>query len=312
MTPFFSVVIPLYNKEAYIIDTLNSVLNQTFGDFEIIIIDDGSTDNSLKVANTIKDNRISISKQKNSGVSVARNNGIKMAKSRYIALLDADDYWYKNHLFELRRLILTFPDAGLYCNNYEIFYSKDLVKPANINFQYEEECVIVKDYFKASITNSVAWTSAVAFSKEKFNSIGEFNTRLRTAQDLDLWIRMALKYMIVFNPKITMSYKLNVNNSLSKKEFNDIRYEFINSYSKEEKGNPSLKRYLDVNRYAIAIRCLMNNELALYSKTKKEINYKSLNNKQRLLLKFPRFLLLMIRRIQQFLINNGIYLTAYK
>ena len=98
--PFFSVIIPLYNKEKYIKNTLKNVLKQTFKNFEIIIINDGSTDNSLKEAQLVSDNRITIYTQKNSGVSDARNFGIKKARGEYIALLDADDIWNTNHLEE--------------------------------------------------------------------------------------------------------------------------------------------------------------------------------------------------------------------
>ncbi|WP_298346398.1 glycosyltransferase [uncultured Algibacter sp.] len=312
MTPFFSVVIPLYNKEAFIEKTIKSVLNQDLQDFELIIVDDGSTDNSFKIVSNYKNSKIRILKQLNQGVSVARNNGIENSKGNYIALLDADDLWSKNHLFELKRQILFFPNAGLYCNNYEIFYSKSLTRPANLNFRFNKECLIVKDFFMASITQSVAWTSAVAFEKEKFKSVGSFNTSLKTAQDLDLWIKMALKYPVSFNPCITMSYKLYVEESLSKNEYNDIRYEFINSYKEDEKNNSSLKVYLDVNRYALAIRCLLNDENQIYNKVKKEINYGNLNFKQKLLINSPKFLLLIAKGLHNILKKTGFYLSAYK
>lgn len=312
MKPFFSVVIPLYNKEQYIEATLKSVLNQTFQDFEVIVVDDGSTDKSLEKALTFKDSRITITKQKNVGVSIARNEGIKIAKSKYIALIDADDFWYSNHLFELKKQILLFPNAGLYCNNYEIYYTKKIFRPANFNFNFDTKCLIVKDFFTASITNNVALTSAVGFSKEKFNSIGKFNTQLKTGQDLDLWIRFALKYNISFNPKITMSYKLYIGDSLSKNEFNNIRYNFTANFIKEEKSNKSLKKYLDINRYAVAIRCILNEEQELYKKLKKEIDYNNLNFKQKILLKFPKILLKIIKNFQKYLMKQNIYITAYK
>ena len=311
MKPFFSVIIPLYNKENFIADTLKSILKQTLQDFEVIVIDDGSTDESLKTASQFNDSRISIIKQKNVGVSVARNKGVEIAKSKHIALLDADDIWHPNHLFELKKQILQFPNAGLYCNNYQIYYNKNLSHPANLNFKYEKDCLIVENFFKASITNCVAWTSAVGFSKEKFNSVGGFNMKLKTSQDLDLWVKLALKHDISFNPTITMSYKFYVDNSLSKNEYNDIRYEFISNYSEQERLNSSLKLYLDINRYALAIRSLINNENERYHKLKKEIDYKNLNFKQKALLLFPKFLLKLIKNLQQFLIKHKIYITAY-
>ncbi len=120
MKPFFSVIIPLYNKAKFIEETLQSVLDQDFLDFEIIIIDDGSTDDSVEIVEQFSDCRITLFKQKNTGVSIARNNGITAAKGTYMALIDADDYWYSNHLTALINQIHQFPDAGLYCNNYEV------------------------------------------------------------------------------------------------------------------------------------------------------------------------------------------------
>jgi len=309
--PFFSVIIPLYNKENYIEETIKCVLNQTFTDFEIIIIDDGSTDKSYSVISKFNDSRITKIRQENKGVSIARNVGIRHAKSKYIALLDADDSWYENHLFELNKQITLFPNAGLYCNNYEVLHKNSIRRKAKFNFNYDTNCVLVKDYFKASIINSLAWTSAVGFSKEKFENIGEFNTDLKTAQDLDLWIRFALQFKVSFNPIITMAYKFYVSNSLSKKEYNVMRYDFITSYLKEEQLNASLKMYLDINRYALAIRSKINNETELYKKLKKEIDYKNLNNKQKILLIFPKTLLKLMKGVQLILINNNIYITAF-
>ena len=312
MTPFFSVIIPLYNKEKYIEATLSSVLKQTFTDFEVIIVDDGSSDNSLKIVSQFNSPKISIIHQKNQGAPLARNNGIRAAQSENIALLDADDHWHPNHLLELKKLFETFPDAGLFCNNYEIYYQKDVVRPANFKFDYQKACLIVDDFFKASITNCVAWTSAVGFKREKFNSLGGFNATLKTAQDLDLWIKMALKYDIAFNPTITMSYIFHADNSLSKNEYNHIRYDFINHFSEEEKNNPSLKLYLDVNRFAVALRCKMNNEPDLYEKLKSDIDYKNLNLKQKLLLSCPTFILKITKQFHGVLIKNGLYFSAFK
>ena len=115
---FFSVVIPLYNKENHIQKTLNSVLSQSFTDFEIIIINDGSTDNSLDKVQEIKDSRINIYTTPNHGVSKARNTGILKSNSQYICFLDADDFWYENHLSQMKRLLDSFPECGLFATSY--------------------------------------------------------------------------------------------------------------------------------------------------------------------------------------------------
>ncbi|ALJ04664.1 hypothetical protein APS56_05740 [Pseudalgibacter alginicilyticus] len=312
MIPFFSIIIPLYNKESYIYNTLLSIINQTHTDFEVIVIDDGSTDESFNIASKIKDPRIHVFQQKNKGAAITRNNGIEMSTGKFIALLDADDLWHPNHLKELQKQINLFPDAGLYCNNYEVKHHNEFTKPASFNFEYKQECLIIEDFFRANIINFIATSSSVAFLKSSFKTIGGYNPEFEIAEDLDLWVRFALKYKISFNPIITMAYNFHVNNSLSKQEINEIRYRFINHYYKEEKENPSLKLYMDINRYALGLRCKLNKEKSIYKKVKLEIDYKNLNWKQRILLNSPIFLLKLARQFQQFSIKNNIYFSAFK
>ena len=311
MTPFFSVIIPLYNKEAYIYATITSALNQSFANFEIIIINDGSTDGSLNKVQSIQDKRISIFTIKNQGVSYARNYGIKKASSNFIALIDADDIWYKNHLEELHKSILKFPNADLFCNRYEVLLSEGIKKNGIYNIPKSGSIIVVKDFFKASLISSIARISASAFNKKTFFDIKMFNSLYRSGQDTDLWIRFGLNKKIVFNPKITSCYNNIVEQSLSKRNYNVDRYNIIKSYTNVENNHKSLKHYLDINRYAIAIRCKMNNENELYKTLKKEIDYSNLNNKQKILLRLPKFLLMFIKRCQYFLIKKEIYLTSY-
>lgn len=309
---FFSVIIPLYNKEDYIEETIKSVLNQSFNDFEIIIVDDGSTDDSLKLASQFQDSKITLIKQKNLGASVARNKAIETAKGKYIAPLDADDIWHKNHLLELKSLINSFPNAGLFCNNYEIKLNDNFVIKANFNFSYGSDHLEIPDFFDANIINYIPSSSSTAFLKSSFVKLGAYDTSLRTGQDLDLWIRFALQYKVVFNPTITMVYNNYDDSSLSKSDYNLDRYNYISNFNAEEQQNPSLKKYLDVNRYAVALRCKINNEKKLYRKLKNEIDYKNLNIKQKFLINIPAFGLKLIKRFQCFLINRKIYVTAFK
>jgi glycosyltransferase involved in cell wall biosynthesis len=113
----FSIVIPLYNKEKYIKRAITSVLDQTIQDFEIIVVNDGSTDNSTNIVKSITDNRIKLINQENQGVSVARNTGIENTKNEYIAFLDADDKWEPYFLEEIRKLIEINKSAGLFATN---------------------------------------------------------------------------------------------------------------------------------------------------------------------------------------------------
>ncbi|WGD35138.1 glycosyltransferase family 2 protein [Olleya sp. YS] len=312
MSCFFSVVIPLYNKEKYILNTLTSVLNQTFQDFEIIIIDDGSTDDSVEIIETIVDHRITLIKQPNQGASIARNNAIKASKSQYIATLDADDIWENNHLQALKACIESIENAVLYCTNYKIKRLGGLITPAAFNFDYQDHCLIIQDFFKANTINFIPTSSSVAFKKEDFLKLNGYNTNLRTGQDIDLWIKFGLLGKVAFNPKITMTYNLYDTLSLSNSTFNDDRYLLINNYKTEEYDNPSLKHYLDINRYALAIRYKLNNDEYNFKKIKGEIDYSNLNSKQKLLLKLPKTVLNILKNIQHFLIKNNIYLSAFK
>ena len=101
MNNSFTVIIPLYNKEPYIKRALETVLNQTYDNFEMIIIDDGSTDEGVRIVSSIQDTRIKVFSQINSGVSAARNRGALLAKNQYLAFLDADDTWEPNFLQEI-------------------------------------------------------------------------------------------------------------------------------------------------------------------------------------------------------------------
>lgn len=311
MNYFFSVVIPLYNKVNFIQDCLDSVLQQKYENFEIIIVNDGSTDGSEEIVEKIKDPRIRLISQENKGVSEARNKGISEAKGEYIALLDADDYWFPHHLESLNELIKLFPNAGLYGDRYEIKIQNKTTRLSFIPNYIQNEPVIIKDYFAESLVDPILWTSATAFKTSKFYEIGVFDTKLRTAQDLDFFLRAALKFPVAFHPKVGMRYFKDSENNLAKSKFNTDRVYFVSKYKTEEKENSSLKNYLDINRYAIVLRCKLDSD-PIWKKLISEIELNHLNYKQKFLLKLPTFLLRTFKKIQSFLISKGIYLTAFR
>jgi glycosyltransferase involved in cell wall biosynthesis len=310
--PFFSVIIPLYNKEKYIKNTLKNVLKQTFKNFEIIIINDGSTDNSLKEAQLVSDNRITIYTQKNSGVSNARNFGIKKARGEYIALLDADDIWNTNHLEEHYNSINQFPDGGLFCNAYGLKYFGNQIINATYNIPKIEKPYIIKDYFLASIIHPIGWTSAITFPKKVFYDVGIFNPKFNAGEDLDFLIRFALKTTVIFNPEVTCYYDKTVLNSLSKENYQEIKYYLFNGFKNEEASNITLKQYLNLNRYALAIQCKMAKNEETFQKLLPEINTRQLNLKQMILLTMPRVFLIFIKKIHLYLIKRGIYISSFK
>ena len=219
----FSIIIPLYNKEKYIAKAIESVLAQTCQDFELIIIDDGSTDNSYQIAqdtllsqtvaersrNTVAERSRSIS-QSNAGVSTTRNRGVEMAKYDYIAFLDADDWWATTYLEEMKALIEEFPDAALYASSY---YKAKLGNnfPAQIGVSGDFQKGYF-DYFEAYAKSPwmPIWTGAAILKKSVYIEMNGFKAHLKLGEDFDLWARVALKYKTALVNKPLAFYNQNV------------------------------------------------------------------------------------------------------
>lgn len=312
MTPFFTVIIPLYNKEKYIQNTLTCVFNQSFIDFEVIVVNDGSTDRSLAVLDKFNDSRLKIIHQKNQGVSVARNTGMQNAETNYFCFLDADDTWKPNHLQAFFDTITKFPEAKMYCSRYVTQIAKNTFIKNNFIYIDENYQGYVTDFFKSSLINRVALTSAVCIHKDIFNEIGGFDPQLKSDQDLDYWIKIALKYKIAITAKTTMVYNfINANKSLSKDQSKFNKLTNLNQYAEIEKTNESLKLFLDVYRieYGLNYRILgLKTQSVEYLRF---VDPKNMNFKTKILLKLPPFILRLMLRIKQNLRNYGIDFTVY-
>jgi glycosyltransferase involved in cell wall biosynthesis len=206
----FSIVIPLFNKEKYIYNTITSVLNQSFISFEIIIINDGSTDNSLEIINKIKDDRIIIITTSNSGVSHSRNLGIQKSKFEFIAFLDADDLWHQDYLKIFYSIININPNIKCFFSNYtsknlnDKSYDISLVKSS-----------VIENYFKVSIDKYLISSSSIIINKYCFNNVGLFNTNLSQAEDIDMWLRLIDKYTFVQIDEDLVLYNTNTLNNSS-------------------------------------------------------------------------------------------------
>ncbi|MFA6582917.1 MAG: glycosyltransferase family A protein [Elusimicrobiaceae bacterium] len=208
-----SVIIPLYNKAAHIKRALDSVLNQTEQDFEIIVIDDGSTDAGEDIVKTYADPRIKYFRQENQGVSVARNNGIKQAQADFVSFLDADDEYLPKFLETVLRLRKNYPQAGLYSTAYQIQEPNGKTKKPQYKaippFPWEG---IIPDYFESALGTQPCWTSAVAVPKQVFEKAGYFPPGEKLGEDLDTWFRIALKYPVIFSNYRGAVYHQNTQN----------------------------------------------------------------------------------------------------
>lgn len=203
----FSVIIPLYNKEQSIVNTLLSVLNQTYKDFEIVVINDGSTDSSVNLVKKIKDERIKIIHQENKGVSAARNRGIKEASYDWVAFLDGDDLWEANHLQEIVNMMDLYPAEKIFVTSFQYSDGREMFKHQRDGIIFE-----IKKYFKEVIKEELIWTSIIVIHRQCFEKSGLFNVLFNRGEDLDLWARLAKEYKIVKSLRITAIYKIDAEN----------------------------------------------------------------------------------------------------
>lgn len=208
--PLISVVIPLYNKEATISNTISSVLNQSFTNFEVIVVNDGSTDKGPEIVAQFEDERILLFSQDNSGVSAARNVGVQKSRANYIAFLDGDDYWSIHHLQQIADLILDYGDvADLFSTN---FYRQFPDGERIIN-RTEPYRGLIKNYFKSISNKALIHTSCVCISKRAFNSVGGFDMRFSIGEDINLWNRLCRRYKLAYSPEATSYYTIDAPNN---------------------------------------------------------------------------------------------------
>jgi len=199
-----SVIIPLYNKEKQIAATLKSVIEQTFQDFEIIVVNDGSTDNSATEVLKVKDPHIRLIHQENTGVSAARNRGIQEARFDLIAFLDADDNWKPNYLENQYELSKKYPQCSVYACNYEFRNADGTITSTIIRrLPFQESEGILSNYFEvASCSHPPIWTSAVMVRKEAIQAIGGFPIGIKSGEDLLTWARLAANYQIAYSKEV--------------------------------------------------------------------------------------------------------------
>lgn len=220
-----SVVIPLYNKEKSIAKTLQSVLTQTYTDYEILVVDDGSTDASVEAVRIVMEqtNKIRLLQKSNGGVSSARNNGIRNATSEYIAFLDGDDIWDKKYLEEQIRMIKEFPNAAMWSINYAETRDGQIVRRVATGLP-EGYRGYVENYFHIKgRVSELFHSSSVVIRKEVFEIVGFFDERIKFAEDSDMWFRINAVYKTAFYDRYMVYYQLDAENRAMDRP-RDLRY----------------------------------------------------------------------------------------
>ena len=244
----FSVIIPLYNKGPYVSKALASVNAQTFRDFELVVVDDGSTDDSFMVAKYTMDSvevEHKLISQENAGVSTARNNGVSASHGDYICFLDADDWWAPTFLERMDWLINEYPEAGIYGTNY--YYVKNgrqRVCVTTAETGYINYCKVYAEKLQMPL-----WTGAVCMPRRIFDEFGGFRTHLRLGEDFDLWIKVALKYKVAFLNEALSFYFQDADAAWRLVgRLHDPQAHMLwnlEYLEEEEKSNPDYKRLID-------------------------------------------------------------------
>lgn len=202
----FSIVIPLYNKEQNVKKTIDSILNQTFKDFEVLVVNDGSTDGSAEIVTRFKDCRIRLINQENSGVCVARNNGIKSSKFDWIAFLDADDFWEENYLEEIYKAILLYPQNKIFIGG-QMLHHKGKTRRLINNIYSNENDIYKINYFKSiGLYDSLISSSNVVIRKDHFHKNGYFIPGHKKYEDINLWIRLCVGETPIYINKHLSNY----------------------------------------------------------------------------------------------------------
>lgn len=180
----FSVIIPYYRKRQYIERCIDSVLNQTFKDFEIILVDDGSNDDISGLCYEKYGNQVKLISQENQGVSAARNKGIAIAKYEYVAFLDADDSWGQSYLKNIKNVIFKEDKIKIIGSN----YTRDIKNLDDVNTPTNYK--IITDYFEYQVFDNTLFTSSsTVIQKSFFLNHDGFNSKLKRGEDLDMWFR---------------------------------------------------------------------------------------------------------------------------
>jgi glycosyltransferase involved in cell wall biosynthesis len=186
--PIVSVAIPLYNKAAFIAETVASALAQTFSNFEIVVVDDGSTDDGLTMLRQFSDPRIVSIRQDNAGVAVARTRAIREAQGTFVAFLDADDIWHSDHLSHLMELCRLYPQAAIFGND---FAESSIIGTQN-NIAGRTQYRIVEDYFsECAFGRAPFYTSSCMVWRQRALDLGGFPIGKYCGEDLALWMKLA-------------------------------------------------------------------------------------------------------------------------
>lgn len=273
-TPLVSVITPAYNCEATIAETITSVLAQTFSDFELIIVDDGSTDSTAAIVHSFTDERIRYIHQINSERSIARNNGIENSNGKYIAFLDADDLWLPEKLQKQLPMLEKRPELGLVYSG--LYYFDDQTGERLdyfqkfLNFQRGDISLAL------ALGNDFIQSPTPIVPKHVFERVGTFDPDLPPVEDWDMWIRIAYHYPVDYIDEPLACYRVHANMTTWKNPTPSLYRSHLLLLDKTEtllsKTYPNLEKAFRLRR----ARVHYNNCVAMFRDRQLEDGYSSL------------------------------------
>ncbi|UYG06325.1 glycosyltransferase family 2 protein [Halomonas sp. M4R1S46] len=234
----FSVVVPLYNKEKCITSTLSSVLGQEFHDYEVVVVNDGSLDDSVARVREISTDRVNIYNKDNGGVSSSRNMGIDESNAEWIAFLDADDLWSPSHLSHLDELISRFPEVCMVSSA-----SKKVAPGFSLDCSVicPDDYSVSNNFFRGSQGGSFSvHSSSVAIRREVFDELGGF-LPYSSGEDVEMWARVALRHKVVMSDLCTSYYRRDPDEGLSRDAFVETSRNMVSDESLGIGSTPVLR-----------------------------------------------------------------------
>ena len=306
----FSVVIPLYNKEKYVEQTLKSVVGQTYQNFEVVIVNDCSTDNSVDVVKAIGDHRIKIIEHsENKGLSASRNTGINAATHPNIAFLDADDYWDSTYLETILNLIKEYPDESVFATHYrENYNDKFFVPRSNLPKSSKGKTFLVRDFFEINLGRLILTQSCIVVHKTVFEQIGYYDENVTFAEDIDFYIRCFQSYNLAYRNDVCLTLNAAVSGSITNSVSHKKTFPKLHKYLND---SDSLNKFINFYTYCIYRR--MKNESARKEMRvyRKQIKFNSLTVLQVLFIYLPLPFYLFLIRVKKRLLNKGYHVSSY-
>ncbi len=289
---------PLYNKEKSVGNTINSVISQTYKNFELIVVNDGSTDGSESVVSGFHDSRIRLINKLNGGVSSARNRGIAEAKYDLICVLDSDDIWKPDYLEQMYRLYINYPNAELFCLNYIKINAGKFIKTKN---KFVPKFGIVADFYRAISENprsGMTSQSSIMFKKNTAIAVGGYPEGVTHTEDVAFCCKLANVGDVAFSCYEGAYYVLDSENRSSTSIPVERRYvveyleEVLKSYDFSEKKKKGILRFMAKNNIHTAYNCLRMDDIYAFKKILNDeyTSFSVMSNYYKLVFIFFKFL----------------------